>query len=73
MHITKIIKTIMKSKKLTQKDMTERLHVSAQSAISQYLSGEMRFSTAVKFTQDLNCTLRVVDNETGEVFEVTAE
>lgn len=71
MKANDIVKSIMKTRDMTQGDLTKMLGVSSQSGVSAKLNRDMRVSTLMEFIRVLNCNLTITDTKTGEVYEIT--
>jgi len=71
MKANDIVKSIMRTRELTQGDLTKMLGVSSQSGISAKLNRDMRISTLMEFVKVLDCNLVITDSKTGEVYEIT--
>jgi antitoxin component HigA of HigAB toxin-antitoxin module len=71
MKANSVIKTVMKNRSLTQKDLTTLLQTKSQSAVSGALNRDMKISTLLRFLSILDCQLIIKDNTTGEDYKIT--
>jgi len=71
MKANDIVKSIMKTREMTQGDLTKMLGVSSQSGVSAKLNRDMRISTLMEFVHVLDCSLTITDTKTGVVYEIT--
>jgi len=71
MQAGELIKALMRSKKITQSEITRRLGMKSQSGVSQALSRDMKISMLLRFLKSMDCEVVVRDRRTGDEYEIT--
>lgn len=71
MKASDIIKSVMGQRGLTQGDLTIKMNLKSQSAVSGSLNRDMKISTLVKFLNCMDCELVVRDKASGTEHTIT--
>lgn len=71
MQANEVIKNLMAQKEITQTEMREKMEMKSQSGVSQALNRDMKISMLIRFLKEMDCSLTVTDNSTGETFEIS--
>lgn len=71
MQANEVVKNLMAQKEITQTEMREKLAMKSQSGVSQALNRDMKISMLIRFLNQMDCSLTITDNTTGETYEIS--
>lgn len=71
MKASDIIKTVMKSRGITQVDLSIKMGMASQSGISAKLNRDFKMSSFAELTKVLDCEVILRDKTTGIEYQIT--